>query len=455
MPQTTNLPNPKETDKKKKKKKKLSLKNLAENNRFIFGCSVVLAFVLWCLVSVYASPVEERTITNVPVTIDLTDSTPERLGLQPFGETEFFVDVTVRGPRYQVSENMLSADNIRVTANVNYVDTAGQKELNLRCEIVDSNADVEVVGMSRESVSVYFDTLREAVFTLEPDIIFPDGVDPVPDGYILDNSILSVSTVTVSGPTTEVNKIRRVVARVENEASLTATTTAPAEIYMLTEDNTSPSYCTCATEDVTVTMLVKKIVTVPVRVDFTHAPIDYLDTPLSHTISPATVVVALNADIADSTTALSVGTIDYADIQNQVNTFTFPTAEIENAIFLDDSLQEFTVTIDASTLSRSEYSVTLTGVTSVNLPSSYTASYSLDDTYTVAVVGPEESLVNVTASSIYAEVDYTGMDLSAGTREVEVSFFVRSQNDCWCVGSHTIEVTLTENATAAETTAAE
>ena len=70
-------------------------------------------------------------------------------------------------------------------------------------------------------------------------------------------------------------------------------------------------------------------------------------------------------------------------------------------------------------------------------------------------MGPEESLANVTASSIYAEVDYTGMDLSAGTREVEVSFFVRSQNDCWCVGSHTIEVTLTENATAAETTAAE
>ena len=179
MPQTTNLPNPKETDKKKKKKKKTkpSLKNLVENNRFIFGCSVVLAFVLWCLVSVYASPVEERTITNVPVTIDLTDSTPERLGLQPFGETEFFVDVTIRGPKYQVSENMFTADSIRVTANVNYVDTAGQKELGLRYEILDTNSDVQVVSMSRESVSVYFDTLKEAVFTLEPDVLFPDGVD--------------------------------------------------------------------------------------------------------------------------------------------------------------------------------------------------------------------------------------------------------------------------------------
>lgn len=411
--------------------------------------------MLWCLVSVYASPVEERTITNVPVTIDLTDSTPERLGLQPFGETEFFVDVTIRGPKYQVSENMFTADNIRVTANVNYVDTAGQKELGLRYEILDNNSDVQVVSMSRESVSVYFDTLKEAVFTLEPDVLFPDGVDPVPAGYVLDTSILSVSTVTVSGPTTEVNKIRRVVARVENETSLTSTTTAPADIYMLTADNTSPSYCTCAIEDVTVTMLVKKIVTVPVRVDFTHAPIDYLDSPLAYTISPDIVDVALNADIADTTTALSVGSIDFSDIENRVNTFTFPTSEIENALFLDDELESFTVTIDASALSRSEYSVTLSGVTSVNLPAEYTATYSLNNTYTVAVVGPEESLANVTASGIYAEVDYTGVDLSVGTQEVEVSFFVRSQNDCWCVGSHTIEVTISENETAASTTAAE
>lgn len=410
--------------------------------------------MLWCLVSVYASPVEERTITNVPVTIDLTDSTPERLGLQPFGETEFFVDVTIRGPKYQVSENMFTADSIRVTANVNYVDTAGQKELGLRYEILDTNSDVQVVSMSRESVSVYFDTLKEAVFTLEPDVLFPDGVDPVPAGYVLDTSILSVSTVTVSGPTTEVNKIRRVVARVENETSLTSTTTAPADIYMLTADNTSPSYCTCAIEDVTVTMLVKKIVTVPARVDFTHAPIDYLDSPLAYTISPDIVDVALNADIADTTTALSVGSIDFSDIENRVNTFTFPTSEIENALFLDDELESFTVTIDASALSRSEYSVTLSGVTSVNLPAEYTATYSLNNTYTVAVVGPEESLANVTASGIYAEVDYTGVDLSVGTQEVEVSFFVRSQNDCWCVGSHTIEVTISENETAASTTAA-
>ena len=134
---------------------------------------------------------------------------------------------------------------------------------------------------------------------------------------------------------------------------------------MLTADNTSPSYCTCAIEDVTVTMLVKKIVTVPVRVDFTHAPIDYLDSPLAYTISPDIVDVALNADIADTTTALSVGSIDFSDIENRVNTFTFPTSEIENALFLDDELESFTVTIDASALSRSEYSVILSGVTSV------------------------------------------------------------------------------------------
>ena len=408
----------------------------------VFGFSAVMAFVLWCVVSVYASPEVERTITGVPVSIDLTDSTPERLGLQPFGETEFYVDVVVRGPKYQVSETMFNAGDLRVSANLNYVDSAGQKELGLRYEILDSSSDVQVVSISRETISIYFDTLKEATFTLEPDILFPEGVEPVADGYLLDTPILSVSTVTVRGPATEVNKISRVVARVENEASLTATTTSPAQIYMLTESGASPNYCTCTVEDVTVTMLVKKIVTLPVSVAFLHQPIAYIDQPLPQTIEPSTVTVALNADIADSTQTLSVGEIDFAEINNSSNTFTFQTDALENVKFLDDSLKEITVHIDASQLSSREFDIELSGVTSVNLATGLQAEYP-PASYHVRVIGPQESLEMISAADIYAEADYAGMQLTAGTHTVPISLFVRTQNDCWCVGAYEISVEIT------------
>lgn len=436
----------KPTKKMKKTKNKISLRSLTENNRVVFGFSLLLAFVLWCVVSVYASPEVERTITGVPVNIDMTDSTPERLGLMPFGETEFYVDVVVRGPKYQVSEVMFTANDLRVSANLNYVDSAGQKELGLRYEILDSSSDVQVVSISRETISIYFDTLKESTFTLEPDVIFPDGVDPVADGYMLDTPILSASTVTVSGPTTEVNKIRRVVARVENEASLTATTTSPAQIYMLTDTGASPNYCTCSADDVAVTMLVKKIVTLPVSVDFQYQPLDYIDQPLPMTISPETVTVALNADVADSTLSLSAGTIDFSEISNTNNTFTFHTSEIEGAKFLDDSLKTITVHIDASEMSSQEFDVELSSVTSVNLPAGLEVQYPASSSYRVTVIGPQESLEAISASDIYAEADYTGQELSPGTHTVEISFFVRTQNDCWCYGTDDISVEISGEA---------
>lgn len=422
---------------------------LLDDNRLIFVCSVLLAFVLWCLVSAYASPEIERTISNVPVSVQLSD-TPRQLGLQIFGDTEYFVDVTVRGPKYQLSENMFTPDNIKVTANTSYVNSAGESSLNLRAEIADTSSNVDIVSISRSSVSVYFDTLKETVFTLEPDVRFPDGVEPVNEGYILDTPILSVSSVTVSGPTTEVNKIKRVVARVENGMSLTNTTTSPAQIFMLGENNTNPVYCTCSADDLTVTMPVKKIVTLPVRVGFTNAPISYLSTPLAQSVSPETVSVALSSDIADTMEFFEVGTVDFSELDNTENYFTFYTADISDVKFIDPVPESFTVCIDASSMQKNEYPVTLSAVTTANLPEEFLVTYDLSKAFNVSVIGPEASFANLSSSGIYAEVDYAGMDISEGRQTVNASFYVKSLTDCWCMGKYRIRADITRVAAATD-----
>lgn len=411
-----------------------------------------MALALWCAVSVYASPEIERTITNVPVSIDLRGSTPERLGLQMFGNTEFYVDVVIRGPRYRASENMFSIDDLRVTANTGYVDTAGETQLSLKAEITDTNSDVEIVSLSRQSVPVYFDTLMQAVYTLEPEVRFPDGVDPVPDGYILDTPIVSVASVTVSGPSREVAKIKRVVARVENEHSLTVTTTGDAQIFMLTDSNTSPSYCTCAVEDVTVTTPVKKIVTLPVGVDFTNVPLAYVSAPLSYVAEPTAVQVALGTDVVDAMTAVSVGSIDFSDIRPGENSFTFAVSDNDTVKFLDDGLKEVTVRVNTGEVSTRDYQVTLSNISSVNLPPEYSVSYNTASTVTVTAVGPETSLDALTAAGIFAQVDYAGVPLSEGRQTVPAVFSVRTQTDCWCIGKYMIEADITAAATTAPAT---
>lgn len=66
-------------------------------------------------------------------------------------------------------------------------------------------------------MQVYFDTYKEVSYPLEPDII-ADKVIP-DEGYIQESTYSSVSNVTVSGPTTEVNKVSKVVARFSFQAA--------------------------------------------------------------------------------------------------------------------------------------------------------------------------------------------------------------------------------------------
>ena len=97
-------------------------------------------------------------------------------------------------------------------------------------------------------------------------------------------------------------------------------------------------------------------------------------------------------------------------------------------------------------MSSQEFDVELSSITSVNLPAGLEVQYPASSSYRVTVIGPQESLEAISASDIYAEADYTGQELSPGTHTVEISFFVRTQNDCWCYGTDDISVEISGEA---------
>lgn len=98
--------------------------------------SLIVAFGIWIWVAIEKSPVVEVTISPVPVQIDMENSVPAQLNLQMFGQTEYYVDVTVSAKRFVAST--LTASDISVTAQTNYVDSAGTKSLQLRATAANS-----------------------------------------------------------------------------------------------------------------------------------------------------------------------------------------------------------------------------------------------------------------------------------------------------------------------------
>lgn len=128
------------------KKLNIRLSSLIRSNKFLLGFSIVAAFVLWLWVSIEKSPVIENTIVSVPVQINLEESIPSQMGLRIFGNTNYTVDVTVSGKKFIVSS--LTADDIKVVAQTNYVDSAGNKTLTLKATN-EGSKDFDIKSLSQ------------------------------------------------------------------------------------------------------------------------------------------------------------------------------------------------------------------------------------------------------------------------------------------------------------------
>lgn len=418
--------------------KKFTLYNILDNNRIVLFLSLLTAFVIWFVVAIYASPVVVREVKNVKVKINLEDSLPSRLDLTMFGETEFYVDVTIRGKRYLVSETAFSSSDIEVVAPTNYVDTAGKNTLPLNASLVRRGSDIEIVEMSMNEIEVYFDTYKEQQFTLETDVVY-DGESLVEDGFIVDTPILSSSVVTVSGAASEINRIKRVVARVEIQPPLITRETFPAQVIPLSEYDGTFRYIETSATEITITMPVKKIVSLPTTVTFLDAPIVYQNSTFDMTFEPKKVSVAVSTEIVDTTDNFSIGIIDFNALKPGLNEFDFPAVQSASITILDD-VESFNVVVDTGPVSTEIFNVPLSNLSISNIPVGKKAEPVSSFINGVTIVGPQLSLELLDAEGIYVEVDLDNESMDDGIHTVRANVFVKSNNDCWAYGEYTLRI---------------
>ena len=426
-----------EKNKMMKNRKKVDFRELFSNNRFVLLFSIVLAFVIWTAISMTASPEETFLIKDVPVDFSLKGSMPEQLGLQAFGNTDFKVDVEVYGKRYIVSN--LRPEDIKVTPVLSNVSSSGKNDVSLVAKPADNSAEFTINSLSQTKVQVYFDTYKEVSYPLEPDII-ADKVIPA-EGYIQESTYSSVSNVTVSGPTTEVNKVSKVVARVSLSKPLTSTTTLEAKITPIGEYGGVPQYLDInhGQSNVTVTIRVLKLKELPVTVSYTNEPLAYVANPLPTTITPSRVTVAAEEADIDAMESFSVGTIDFSELGMIRHTFTFPASAIKEVTIVDKSIKNFSVVIDARDKTSKPYTVSKNNITMLNEPDEFQVT-ALEDSKNVTIVGPKSSIDALNADGIYAEVDLSTIELSEGRQEVTARVYVRSFNDCWAYSTYKVPI---------------
>lgn len=421
------------------KLKKLSLRQLFSNTKFLVVFSIFVAFIFWIVVALEYAPVIENEIKDIPVKIDMNNSVPDKLGLQIFGQSDYTINVTVRGNRYIVGGDLLTADDFEATAQTAYVDSAGKHSLVVKVTAKDANADYEIISKSTDYIEVYFDKYAEKEVEVTPRII-SELDDYTADDYMFDKAdiIYETKTVKVSGAQTEVNSITAAYADIPIEKKLTQSETIDASVVLSNGSDLDSKYVKINGESrltVPVTLPVYKMQTSAVSVSFKNTPSDYINSPLLYSISPSRVRVAVLQNGSDTTNSLEIGTIDFANITPSNGSFTFLASNVKTAKFLDGTTS-FNVEVNTDGLSTKKLepninSIMITGGSGISA-----GNVDLSSIGSVTVVGTQTALASVNANMLEVNINLTNIKLEEGENTVPVTVTLKNSKNCWVSGSY-------------------
>lgn len=423
------------SDTRKSNAKKSAFSQLLDKNVFVLILSLVIAVVLWCGVSMFRTTEIDKTFQNVKVRLNVEGSLPDNNNLQIFGEQDYTVDVTVTGKSYLINADDF-ANNIDATVSFASVNSAGTYSLPI--SVSCSVADVEITNVSKNNISVYFDELVEREFGITEDIVELGGY-ALPEGYTAENPRLSTESVTLEGPSLEMNRISSVLARVELDKELTGTETFTAEIVYVTSGSGASVEHVAVKDDepVYVTIPVSITSSFNSAVTFTNVPKDYRKDGVEYTASPETVNVTVSASDNDLINAkeITVGAIDFSEIDNTINNFRFSTEELPY-IFADD-IKNITVVVDMSSMAKRWLQI---GVSTDDVGLPENATVRTEIVSSVQVIGPADSVNGIENSEAYAIPVLDGIELQPGINTVPAKIVLRTLTDSWVRGTYTIEI---------------
>ncbi|MBQ6265100.1 MAG: hypothetical protein IJK60_06595 [Clostridia bacterium] len=422
------------------KKTDFSISKLFFNNKFLAAFSLVAAFIVWLGVAIVFAPEDERVIDDVPVKIELSQAM-KTYGLKAFGDSDYKVDVTVKGKRYNVSKMALGAQDIEVRANTAFVNSAGKYTLQLVASNATNRVDFEITSLSIEIIDVYFDVEKTKEFEIDRNIIAPNGI--VPDGYYAGEISLSESTVKITGPETEIDRIIGVNANVNIDEPITATKTVNCVLSAYNSTASEPRYLTYRTNqtDLTATVPVYRRVALNTGVEFVNSPAKYIADRLEYSVSPSSAVFGVAESRIDSLNGtISVGTIDFREINSEETEFKL-SFDSESAVLIDDSVTEFTVKVNPGAVVKKEIEVPLSSVIFEGTPEG-SSPFLGQTSVTVTVIGPAESLEKIDTGSFTVKADLSRIKNENELTEIPLTLTLTDNDDCWIFGNYSTMVTL-------------
>lgn len=434
-------------------KKKSKLETLFYNNKFLMVFSVVLAVLIWGTAKINYSAETVRTVSDVRVS--LTNTLTEGSDYVYFvDEEKLYVDVEISGKAYNINSKAITKDDIVVEATGTYIDSSGYKLITLTARVADGvGGYVNINSVSPSTIAVFFDRKTTSTFNVSAKL--RNSAKELAHGkYTVGQPVPSLSTVDITGPVTVLNKLQSVYFEAEipeDKLPLTASLELPAEIRYVFDGTGDSRFLTVEginneSNPPKVTVPVSVVGKVPVGVKFLNQPSVYTENPPKTKITPAELEISYNPKEGDKHDVLYAGTVDFREVSDGVNRFSFKVDEKLGVNIVDKKLEEITVEMDMSSMERTTVNGTAGKIVYINQDENfdYAVDFSFGNLDEIVIIGPEKSLEKITAEDIQIELNVSTVNLArAGAQIIEVSnISIQSEevDDCWIYGKYTVRV---------------
>ena len=401
---------------------------------FVAIVSLFLAVLVWLTVTMVIDTNTNITFRNIKVDFSYDSRQYTALGLDIVNEPEAQVSVRLDGSGTTLGE--ISEKDIVVYPDYSAVKGAGAQQLNLIVRVVNSrygsNVRADIVSGSR-TVMVVFDTIVSKNFPITPDV---EGLK-LAENYALNRTACSPLEVTVTGPESEVEKINSAVARVEMDGTITESVTRKAPIELLDADGNQINleYATMNVADTDVIMTVYLQKELPLSVNFINAPPSFDLSTLQYSLSQESLMIAGPAKQVESLDKIDVASFDLSSyVQNQSYQLA---VELPTGLIAVEDISNVTLQIDNSDyISRT---INVNNIRTVNIPVGMEVTPQSKRISNVTVVGPRQSVENLSPSNLEAILDGGDITVASGLENVPATISIPAHSDVFVVGSYSVQ----------------
>ena len=416
-------------------------KSILDDRRIRLALAVLGAVIAWMVVTIIVQPGTTNMIYNVPVDYTYDSSAYTSRGLSIVSAEDKTVNLKLSGDGYTIGG--LAASDFVVYPDWSSVRDSGEKNLRLLVRGANSllNGITVTIDGSDNTVDVVFDVVEEKTLP----VTTTTNYLTISDGYILYSTEVSKETVTLSGPSSELDKVATCTAEVTYTGELDSSVTLETPLRFYTSGGTEVKFEYTELEESTVdvTLQVYKMATLPVNVTFINAPRGFENSVLVYALSRQQLKVAGPAEKIDALSTLSIGTIDLSTFSLN-KTYEMP-IDLPSDIYLLDNISSITVSFDCSNLETKTLNLPSSCVQVVNLPSTYQLTVETDRLMNVILCGPKGAMETLTPEQVVIEIDAEDFSVATGQQNIACRLYVPSNGKIFALGSYVLQCRIDSN----------